>query len=135
MLEISAWKQDDYDAKTSPVGYNQDLVATSAPLTVGGGSGPTSGATIQRQVPTKESGTRDHHVPRQGELGAGGVSAAHAGDQRAEEKKGGNIGAQRVHRTDPALAARHLRPVASACEGRRPGRRQSGGNQERCGAT
>jgi hypothetical protein len=23
MLEISAWSQDDYDAKTSPVGYNQ----------------------------------------------------------------------------------------------------------------
>jgi hypothetical protein len=51
----------------------------------------------------KESRTCCDHVPREAELGAGGVPATQTRDKRAQKQERGNVGAQRVHRTDPTL--------------------------------
>ncbi len=96
--------------------------------------GPACCPAVQRQVRTEKPRTRCDRIAHEAKTGAGRVSAPEPRDQRAEQEERGYVRAHRVHRTDPTLGTRHLRPVPGARDGGRSRRRQPGSDQERCGA-
>jgi hypothetical protein len=85
---------------------------------------------VEGQMAAEKAGTHHDQVAREGELGPGRVAASLPRDQGAEEEESCRVSAQRVNCADPAFGARHLRPVAGACDRGRPGRDQSDPDQE-----
>ena len=90
---------------------------------------PAGGPPVEGQMAAEKASTHHGQAAREGELGPGRVTPSYPRDQGAEEEESCRVSAQRVNCADPAFGARHLRPVAGACDGGRPGRDKSDPDQ------